>query len=738
MANRGMEGTSRSMNNLQWKIRRLMAMSPAEIATRVGRMVRHRAISAGILKPYPSDAVECFRYAWREDAQSILQTFARRFPCARYEHDNWRELILREHPACAEVIRTEAEAILQGKLRILGFTVDTDVPPRWFRNYVQGGEWQPLPAERIDYRRGDVAGGVRYCWELNRHGYFLTLAQAWFLADDERFAQRLLTDWLDWIAHNPPRFGINWTSMLECALRVHTWCWTLWLLANCYLLTEEVLQRILGSLWQQTAEVAMNLSIGSSANNHLIGEAAGMWTFASLFPTARHARTWADTAHRILSVQIPRQITHDGVTVEQAIHYQVFVMEMALHALSLSQSAGKPFGEDFVQRLRMAQRFLCALMDCAGHAPQIGDSDDAEVLPFCPLEGTPEQVIADAVSALVDGRPPAFLKSAYLSAQIIRERQPSLCKVSSHLFAEGGYAVMRDEAGARVAVVDCGPLGWGSIAAHAHADALAVTLYVNGHTVLVDAGTYCYHDEPDWRDAFRSTRYHNTVCVDGQNQSEMLGAFLWGRRAHVTVRRWHSSELADLLIASHDGYSRIGAGEHIRWFWWLKPDLWLAVDSVSGAEGHRVEQCWCFSQACTPQGQGDRMQIRCADQVLWLVPASPVHVRQVTGGAPEEGGWVSPAFGRKEPCPHLFLQRTGQTGHLATLLTLGELAPEVRLWKDERDGWELQVVHLGRFWHIGAYRQERSWTLPDAVVTAKSMIASWQADGRSVRFEVIE
>jgi hypothetical protein len=175
--------------------------------------------------------------------------------------------------------------------------------------------------------------------------------------------------------------------MLECALRIHNWCWSLWLVAGCDLFHDEALQQILGSLWQQTAEISMNLSLGSSANNHLIGEAAGMWTFSCLFPTARHVHRWMHTAHRILSREIPRQITPDGVTVEQAVHYQVFVMEMALHAESIARQTGMPFPEEYARRMLASVQFLQAITDCAGHVPHIGDSDDAEVLPFLPARG---------------------------------------------------------------------------------------------------------------------------------------------------------------------------------------------------------------------------------------------------------------------------------------------------------------------------------------------------------------
>ena len=81
------------------------------------------------------------------------------------------------------------------------------------------------------------------------------------------------------------------------------------------------------------------------------------------------------------------------------------------------------------------------------------------------------------------------------------------------------------------ALFDAGPLGLGSLAAHGHADALAIWASLDGKPLLIDAGTYAYHEDPAWRDHFRSTPAHNTLTLDGRNQSEIQGAFLWGRKA---------------------------------------------------------------------------------------------------------------------------------------------------------------------------------------------------------------
>ena len=135
-----------------------------------------------------------------------------------------------------------------------------------------------------------------------------------------------------------------------------------------------------------------------------------------------------------------------------------------------------------------------------------------------------------------------------------RALTPTLSDDESH-YADAGLTLMRSSPSDGEEIwcrCDAGPHGFLSIAAHAHADALAVEVRYDGTDVLADPGTYCYHGEPRWRSYFRSTLAHNTVEVGHQDQSTSGGPFLWTRHArsglseletnarrggHVLVRR---------------------------------------------------------------------------------------------------------------------------------------------------------------------------------------------------------
>ncbi|WP_027218088.1 alginate lyase family protein [Butyrivibrio fibrisolvens] len=123
--------------------------------------------------------------------------------------------------------------------------------------------------------------------------------------------------------------------------------------------------------------------------------------------------------------------------------------------------------------------------------------------------------------------------------------------------------------------IDHAPLGYGSIAAHGHSDALSFQMFADGTRIFADPGTYIYHCDTESRNDFRRTCRHNTVCINSTDQSEMMGPFLWGRKATCTLDGFTNTEDIDEVMATHDGYSPI---KHTRKFTFKKKEGILLIE----------------------------------------------------------------------------------------------------------------------------------------------------------------
>jgi len=75
-------------------------------------------------------------------------------------------------------------------------------------------------------------GDHKVIWELNRHQHWMALGRAYWLTGNFRYRARVLMELASWLDANPPLIGINWSSMLELALRSISWVWALNMFAD--------------------------------------------------------------------------------------------------------------------------------------------------------------------------------------------------------------------------------------------------------------------------------------------------------------------------------------------------------------------------------------------------------------------------------------------------------------------------------------------------------------------------
>jgi uncharacterized heparinase superfamily protein len=224
-------------------------------------------------------------------------------------------------------------------------------------------------------------------------------------------------------------------------------------------------------------------------------------------------------------------------------------------------------------------------------------------------------------------------------------------------FPEGGYFLLGHRFGEPdevVMTVDAGPLGYLGLAAHGHADALSLRLSAMGLPLLVDRGTFTYNTDPEWRRFFRGTLAHNTVTVDGQDQSEYGGPFLWLRKARSRVHAFASQDSAGHLDASHDGYRalRHGLVHRRRIDWHGSSRHFVVTDTLVGQGAHDVAIAWHFAPQCAVSLHGQRVTAqRGAVRVHLQVQQRETSGHWTRHVADNDSmlGWHSPSFGTRVP-----------------------------------------------------------------------------------------
>lgn len=463
--------------------------------------------------------------------------------------------------ACLGLYFLNNEYSVGNEIELLGEYCYRDYRKRWHAAFQGEGDWPVRYAADYNFGADDVPGDIRTNWELNRHCQFALLAKSFFVSREKPFLDELVELFEDWNACNPFMWGPEWSSPMESAIRAVNWLTAAaFLNASGMLEVGGICRKLCNGAYVMAANVRLHYSRFSSANNHTIVEAAGVAIAACVFGRD----DWRDEALDLLEREVALQTWSDGVNKEQALHYQLFVMEalcLVSHALKASGSS-LPTSIETLLRSMAHYASACRVGDTV--CVEFGDDDEGVifnpcvekpfylgyVLAFVSLEVADVQRWANDCDSYEQLRW-LFEKSAFEAVGALSLYKPR--RIES--FEQGGVTIVRSSDGRIVLAFDHGPLGFGPLAAHGHADALSVQLVIDGKPILIDPGTYIYNGNREKRDLFRSTAMHNTVCVNGANQSEMLGPFLWGRKAKAGSFEVDDSGDVISLAACHDGYS---------------------------------------------------------------------------------------------------------------------------------------------------------------------------------------
>jgi hypothetical protein len=567
-----------------------------------------------------------------------------------------------------------ADRVLEGRYSFFDLEeCDLGDPPQWNRDPLTQHVADLRRAGTIDYRDERVVGNIKYLWEANRHLHLVTLAQAHALTGDARYSRAVRSQVDSWIEQCPVGRGPNWVSALELGIRLINWSLTWQLLGGLRsrLFADEdgaaFRERWLRAIFEQARMVAGNLSRFSSANNHLIGEAAGVYVAATTWPLWQQMREWGEHCHEILENECHRQNAPDGGNREQAFGYQTFVLDFLLIAGLAARNRGEDFSPVYWRRLEVMVDFLASMTSAAGSLPMIGDADDGYVVRLANDQGFSAHGSLIATGALLFERPDLAAKAGAIDGKTVtllgigatralarlRDRGRAGFKPRQQ-FSESGYyllgAAFETPDEVRL-VVDAGPLGYLSLAAHGHADALSFVLDIGDSEILVDPGTYAYHTHPEWRRYFRSTRAHNTVFIDDEDQSVQAGNFMWSHHARARCLEFDAGPGRQRFVGEHDGYERLADPvTHRREIDFDPEKQHIGITDTLRCKGpHTATRAWHFAENCQVEPYGGGIQVISGFARVLLEPMEPLDRMEIhRGGNPTQGGWISRNLGRKE------------------------------------------------------------------------------------------
>ncbi|HEX6285105.1 MAG TPA: alginate lyase family protein [Pyrinomonadaceae bacterium] len=443
------------------------------------------------------------------------------------------------------------------------------VVSEWRKDPRSGYLW-PLDYHRdLKLIRAD-GSDVRVVWELNRLGHLLRLDNA----------NEFITHLRSWHDQNPYARGPNWSCAMEVALRAMNILVAFEHFRSSPQLDADALQFVLRLLQQHGRYIQNNLEFSYIAtSNHYLSDVTGLLWLGVLLPELREGNHWRDFGLAELLREMDKQILGDGADFESSTGYHRFVCELFLYSFALCRERKIEIPKRYWTKLQQMLEYIKAYLRPDGFAPLIGDTDGGQVLPFQPRA-------ADDHAYLLE-----------IGAEVLNEPDLRLPERHSKTFPNAGIYIMRhDDCYLCFNASGAGINGRGS---HGHNDALSIEVSARGRAFIVDPGTYVYSANLQMRHAFRSTAYHSTVRIDGEEQNtiDVQTPFVIGNEAKPRVLEWQSTSKYDRVVAEHYGYRRLPSPvTHRRTVTFEKRECsWLIEDDFVGDGSHEFEVYFHFA-----------------------------------------------------------------------------------------------------------------------------------------------
>ena len=463
---------------------------------------------------------------------------------------------------------------------IFGNKLNYQKPINWHYDISNKKQFPKDYSFDIDTRSGKN-GNVKIVWEINRLQYLTHICLKFSQSGESQYLDQFVTIIESWKKANPYLEGVNWYSNIEVNIRIINWvtCWEI-LNVNDLIAQNHSFKQFVETTWLPLIELHAQHAYRyeskySSSNNHIIAEASGLF-IAGCYWSFKDSRKWIKKGQHILEREITKQHSENGINKEEASEYIQFITDFFMLALLIGKRSGHNFSKNYEETLKKIFFYIHHMMDMSGNVPYYGDDDDGKVLSLN-IDLYNDNFKSLLASAAILFNDSTFKNKGYIfdlknrilfgqeGEKIFDTLTTDPVTAETKLYENEGHFLIKKRNGEEEIYlhVDIAPLGYLSIAAHGHADALSFFLNIDGKPYIIDPGTYTYHSFPEWRAYFKGTLAHNTIRVDGIDQAVNGGPCLWVDHYTTKVLQVEDTARETILKGSHNGYERIGV-KHVR------------------------------------------------------------------------------------------------------------------------------------------------------------------------------
>lgn len=522
-------------------------------------------------------------------------------------------------------IMVSADRILRHEFNFLGSGPVLLEPIDWHVDFKTSYRWEKV--FYLDIGNVDNAD-IKIPWELSRCQHLLWLGEAYIMTKEAKYAQEVIDEINWWIDDNPFMYSVNWVCAMDVAIRAVHWIFALNFITGYDGFSDLFVNKVTKSLWQHGFFINNNLEKAIPySNNHYFSDLVGLLYIGELFSDTPTGRKWRNVSLKEYYSEVRSQILPSGVHYERSVSYHRLMTELVSYPVYMLSRTGEVIPEDIMNKVKKMYEYIANYTKPDGYSPVVADSDNGRLLPFKERDFREHSYLNNSLSIenrfITYGIGPLFISN----------------NIESRLYEDAGVAILRSES-IYLFINAGGYSGKPSkdkhvFLTHTHNDSLSYELCWGGKSIIIDPGTYLYTPSFSKRDEFRSTRKHNTILVDDEEQNFLIDAFQIKRNIK------HKRLVLTDGYSSEGEYQTINGGmTHLRCF--VLEERGLSIKDVLNKRGknHHAKLFMHFNEGLTPMIKNDTIILESLMNISFNVPSYKMMIYNDT---------IAPSYGQLIP-----------------------------------------------------------------------------------------
>lgn len=530
---------------------------------------------------------------------------------------------------------SKANEIILGQIHILGENTNFIKKIDWHSDFKVNYTWEKKYYKFYNYNHLELNNDVKIPWELSRHQFLVTVAQAYYISNHSKYLSYIEDTFNDWVSQNPTGFSINWACTMDVALRVFSW-FIIWEILKDKI-NDSFKKKLLKHMYIHYIFISENIEKSDINGNHYLTDIVIAFVLSIFFKKKNKSKEY----QKLIEKEIYNETYEEGLNFEGSIPYHRLITELFLIVEVCASNSNIEFSREFYQRYSLLFSVISFYTKPNGLCPIFGDNDNGRAFILEELNFNNHTYLLDFCNVAYGSK---FKTSEFSFSKWLKYTKKKFDIFhpikNDQILEKSGLAKLENDWGK--VIIELSSLGLAGRGGHGHNDFSSFELTIGLTDVIVDTGCYCYTSNYKDRNYSRSSSAHNILTIDNHEINDFVDEKnLWHLKNQMEPRHFKSSSRE--ITCSHESFKNIDKSIDYERKFILEENSLIIKDKLKSEKSHNFESIFILPHSAIIKFKEiDRISFK-IDEKTYIIHVTSNS--QITLAV--EKCWISYNFGEK-------------------------------------------------------------------------------------------